>query len=64
MRYLRRPLGKMFEQGITAIAPTREANEDYNRRVDETHAETVWTHRGMRPTTATPRAGWSSWCRS
>ncbi len=47
MRYVRRLLTTMFERGITAIAPTRAANDAYNRRVDEMHAETVWTHPGM-----------------
>jgi 4-hydroxyacetophenone monooxygenase len=48
MRYLRRLLGEMFEHDIVAIEPTVAANDAYNRRVDEMHAETIWTHPGMR----------------
>ena len=48
MRFLRRLLIEMLRRGITAIEPTASANDDYNQRVDEMHAETIWTHPGMR----------------
>lgn len=47
MRYLRMLTTKMFDEGIRAIDATHEANERYNELVDETHARTVWSHRGM-----------------
>jgi 4-hydroxyacetophenone monooxygenase len=44
MRYLRRLLTQMFKQDIKAIEPKLEATDDYNQRVDDLHAVSVWTH--------------------
>ncbi|WP_235747937.1 flavin-containing monooxygenase [Nocardia coffeae] len=47
MRYIRGLLTEMFRNDIKAIDAKPEANREYNDLVDSTHAQTVWTHRGM-----------------
>jgi 4-hydroxyacetophenone monooxygenase len=47
MRYIRGLLEQMFIQGLPAVDATHEANERYNKLVDDLHERTVWTHPGM-----------------
>jgi 4-hydroxyacetophenone monooxygenase len=47
MRYIRRLMTEMFKRGIRALDASDEANDAYNELVDQTHAQTVWTHPGM-----------------
>lgn len=48
VRYILRCIREMIEGGYSSIECTREAFEDYNRRVDEEHAQLVWTHPGKK----------------
>lgn len=47
MQYIRQLITKMLTDGIGQIEITRAAYDEYNERVDEVHARTVWTHPGM-----------------
>jgi len=44
VHYVVESLQYLVEHGLTAMEPTREATDDYNRRVDEELDQTVWTH--------------------
>ena len=46
-RYLRDLLATMFDRGITSLAATEEATQQYNALVDEVHGRTVWSHPGF-----------------
>jgi 4-hydroxyacetophenone monooxygenase len=47
IRYILDLLGKMIERGIGALECRSDVNDDYNRKVDEAHANMIWTHPGM-----------------
>jgi 4-hydroxyacetophenone monooxygenase len=47
MSYIRRLLTAMVDSGLVAIEASRAATDAFNERVDELHAEMVWTHPGM-----------------
>jgi 4-hydroxyacetophenone monooxygenase len=47
MKYIRQLLTHMINDGIDEVEVRREVYEEYNDRVDETHARTVWSHPGM-----------------
>lgn len=47
MRYIRRLLEQMFQQGIAAVDAREAVNDKYNELVDDLHDKTVWTHPGM-----------------
>ena len=44
VHYVVESLQYLVEHGLTSMEPTREAADDYNRRVDEELDQTVWTH--------------------
>lgn len=46
VHYVVESLQHLVENGFTAMEPTREATDDYNRRVDEALDKTVWQHGG------------------
>lgn len=46
-QYVSGILRKMFEQGITAVAAAEDVTQRYNDRIDEVHAQTVWSHPGF-----------------
>jgi cation diffusion facilitator CzcD-associated flavoprotein CzcO len=46
VHYIVECLQYLIENGHTAMEPTREASEEYNRRVDEELDKTVWKHGG------------------
>ena len=48
VRYVTLCLREMLEQGITSLEVEAAVQDDYTRRVDEEHAQLVWTHPGMR----------------
>ena len=48
MRYVTLCLREMIEQGITSLEVRAAIQDDYTRRVDDEHAQLVWTHPGMR----------------
>ena len=45
--YITKMLVKMVEGRIGTVEVRPEVCDDYNRRVDDAHAELVWTHPGM-----------------
>jgi 4-hydroxyacetophenone monooxygenase len=45
--YITRMLVAMVERGLETVEVRGEVCDDYVRRVDEAHAELVWTHPGM-----------------
>ncbi|AEA24879.1 MULTISPECIES: flavin-containing monooxygenase [Pseudonocardia] len=45
--YISRMLVTMLERDIGTVEVRPEVCDEYNRRVDEAHAELVWTHPGM-----------------
>jgi 4-hydroxyacetophenone monooxygenase len=47
MRYIMDVLKKMITQGLGAVECRQEVHDAYNERVDELHANMVWTHPGM-----------------
>jgi len=47
MRYIMDLLRQMLKQGIGAVECRREVHDAYNRRIDEAHANMVWTHPGV-----------------
>lgn len=46
VHYVVECLQYLVENDLTAMEPTREATDDYNRRVDEALDKTVWQHGG------------------
>ena len=48
VRYVTLCLREMLEQGVSAIEVEPAVQDDYTRRVDDEHAQLVWTHPGMR----------------
>ncbi len=48
VRYVTLCLREMIEQGITSLEVRAAIQDDYTRRVDDEHAQLVWTHPGMR----------------
>jgi len=47
MRYIMDLLKQMLSQGIGAVECRQDVHDAYNERVDEAHANMVWTHPGM-----------------
>jgi 4-hydroxyacetophenone monooxygenase len=47
MRYIMDLLRKMLNKGIGAVECRKDVHDAYNDRVDEAHANMVWTHPGM-----------------
>jgi 4-hydroxyacetophenone monooxygenase len=47
MRYIMDVLKQMLNQGIGAVECRQDVHEVYNERVDEAHANMVWSHPGM-----------------
>jgi 4-hydroxyacetophenone monooxygenase len=47
MRYVMDLLKQMLNQGIGAVECRQDVHDAYNERVDEAHANMVWTHPGM-----------------
>jgi 4-hydroxyacetophenone monooxygenase len=47
MRYIMDLLRQMLQQGIGAVECRQEIHDAYNRRIDEAHANMVWTHPGV-----------------
>jgi len=47
MRYIMDLLRQMLKQGIGAVECRQDIHDAYNDRVDEAHANMVWTHPGM-----------------
>jgi len=47
MRYIMDLLKQMLNQGIGAVECRQDVHDAYNERVDEAHANMVWTHPGM-----------------
>jgi 4-hydroxyacetophenone monooxygenase len=47
MRYIMDLLKQMTSQGIGAVECRQEVHDEYNDRVDQAHANMVWTHPGM-----------------
>jgi len=47
MRYVMDLLKQMLHQGIGAVECRQDVHDAYNERVDEAHANMVWTHPGM-----------------
>jgi 4-hydroxyacetophenone monooxygenase len=47
MRYIMDLLRQMLNQGIGAVECRQNVHDAYNDRVDEAHANMVWTHPGM-----------------
>jgi 4-hydroxyacetophenone monooxygenase len=47
MRYIMDLLRQMLSQGIGAVECRQDIHDAYNDRVDEAHANMVWTHPGM-----------------
>jgi 4-hydroxyacetophenone monooxygenase len=47
MRYIMDLLKQMLKEGIGAVECRQEVHDAYNDRVDEAHANMVWTHPGM-----------------
>jgi 4-hydroxyacetophenone monooxygenase len=46
VHYVVESLQYLVENDLAAMEPTREATDDYNRRVDESLGKTVWQHGG------------------
>lgn len=47
MRYIMDVLKKMLTQGFGAVECRQDVHDAYNDRVDQAHANMVWTHPGM-----------------
>ena len=47
VRYILTLLMKMIEGGIREIDCRRDVHDAYNKRLDDEHAELIWTHPGM-----------------
>lgn len=47
MRYILDLMKQMLKQGIGAVECRQDVHDAYNERVDEAHANMVWTHPGM-----------------
>jgi 4-hydroxyacetophenone monooxygenase len=47
MRYIMDVLKKMLTQGLGAVECRQDVHDAYNERVDQAHANMVWTHPGM-----------------
>ena len=47
MRYIMDLLRQMTTQKIGAVECRQEVHDEYNDRVDQAHANMVWTHPGM-----------------
>lgn len=47
MRYVMDVLKKMLTQNLGAVECRQEVHDAYNERVDQAHANMVWTHPGM-----------------
>jgi 4-hydroxyacetophenone monooxygenase len=47
MRYVMDVLSRMLKQGIGAVECRQDVHDAYNRRVDQLHANMVWTHPGV-----------------
>jgi 4-hydroxyacetophenone monooxygenase len=47
MRYIMDLLKQMLNRGIGAVECRQDVHDAYNERVDEAHANMVWTHPGM-----------------
>ena len=47
MRYIMDLLRQMLNQGIGAVECRQDVHDEYNDRVDQAHANMVWTHPGM-----------------
>jgi 4-hydroxyacetophenone monooxygenase len=47
MRYIMDVLKKMLTQGLGAVECRQDVHDVYNERIDELHANMVWTHPGM-----------------
>jgi 4-hydroxyacetophenone monooxygenase len=48
VRYTMQALREMIEREAAVVEVREEPFEDYNRRVDEEHAQLVWTHPGVK----------------
>lgn len=48
IRYIMQALREMLERGDDKIEVLEEPFEDYNKKVDERHAQLVWTHPGVK----------------
>ena len=48
VRYITACLKEMMERGLGVLDVRQEVHDDYCRKVDEEHAQLVWTHPGMR----------------
>lgn len=46
MKYIRRLVTRMVEEGLDELEVSEQTFEDYNAKVDERHATMVWTHPG------------------
>ncbi len=46
VRYVTDLMVRMIENGIDAVDARREVHDDWVRRVDEEHAQLIWTHLG------------------
>ena len=46
-RYISKMLVAMAEQGVAAVEVKPVVHDEYQRRVDEEHAQLIWTHPGM-----------------
>jgi 4-hydroxyacetophenone monooxygenase len=47
MRYIMDVVKKMLTQGLGAVECRQDVHDAYNERIDELHANMVWTHPGM-----------------
>lgn len=47
MRYIMDVLKKMLTQGLGAVECRQDVHDIYNERIDQAHANMVWTHPGM-----------------
>jgi 4-hydroxyacetophenone monooxygenase len=47
IRYIVDVICSMVERGIASVDCRDDVCTEYNRRVDQAHAEMIWTHRGM-----------------
>jgi len=47
MRYIMDVLKRMLTQGLGAVECRQDVHDAYNERVDQAHANMVWTHPGM-----------------
>jgi 4-hydroxyacetophenone monooxygenase len=47
MRYIVDLLKQMLNQGIGAVECRQDVHDAYNQRIDEAHANMVWTHPGL-----------------